>query len=248
MKPEAHFLPWYEESFGDDYLLIYRHRDYKGAAEEVHQMIEWLDLPQAAAILDLCCGTGRHSIALAEAGFQVTGLDLSKKLLQEAQLHDSEHQVRFIQGDMRSIPVTGPFDGIVNLFTSFGYFEQDAENEKVIHEMARVLAIGGKFIVDYLNPAYVIRNLIPYTARSYEETSIQEYRFIHHHAVCKTVVLTDGYTKPRRHEERVQLYGLDQFKHMFACAGLTLEQVYGDYAGSAYDKLHSARLIMVGCK
>lgn len=248
MKSKAEHIPWYKESFGEDYLLIYKHRDDKGATEEVHQMLQWLDLPEDAAILDLCCGMGRHSIVLAEAGYQVTGMDLSEELLQEARLHDASGQVCFVQGDMRSIPLAGPFDAVVNLFTSFGYFEHDVENEKVLHEVARVLAPNGKFIVDYLNPEHVIRHLIPYSKRHDQGTSIQEYRSIEQHVVCKTIVLSDGCTKPRKHEERVQLYGLEHFQAMFDQAGLILAQVYGDYRGSPYEEKHSERMIMVGHK
>lgn len=248
MSSNTEPLPWYEESFGKDYLLIYRHRDDQGAANEVHHMMQWLDLPKPAKVLDLCCGTGRHSAVLAEAGYHVTGIDLSQELLHEARLNDACGQIRYIQGDMRSIPLTGPYDAVVNLFTSFGYFEHDVENEKVVHEMARVLGHGGKFVVDYLNPGYVLRHLIPYSEREEQGTSIQEYRFIQHQAVCKTVILSDGVTRPRKHHERVQLYGLRQFQMMFQRSGLNLEQVYGDYKGTPYKEEHSERMIMIGCK
>lgn len=64
---------WYEKSFGEDYLVVYKHRDFGGARKEVERMISWLGLPPGSKVLDLCCGMGRHSLALAEAGYEVTG-------------------------------------------------------------------------------------------------------------------------------------------------------------------------------
>lgn len=66
---------------------------------------------------------------------------------------------------MRDLPLTGGFDAVVNLFTSFGYFEEDEEQVKVLREIYRMLKPGGKFVIDYLNPAYVIRHLVPHSTR-----------------------------------------------------------------------------------
>src|SRR5690606_41599411 len=85
---EVLMAEWYERSFGEDYLLVYKHRDVQGAKREVHTMISWLDLPVGAKVLDLCCGMGRHSMALVEAGYEVTGVDLSDVLLREARKND----------------------------------------------------------------------------------------------------------------------------------------------------------------
>ncbi|RAU90976.1 bifunctional 2-polyprenyl-6-hydroxyphenol methylase/3-demethylubiquinol 3-O-methyltransferase UbiG, partial [Paenibacillus sp. YN15] len=119
---------WYEESFGEDYLLVYKHRDLHGAQVEVKRMANWLRLPAGSRILDLCCGMGRHSVALADEGYRVTGLDLSKVLLAEARKLDNSGRITWVEGDMRRLPLDGPFDAVVNLFTSFGYFEEEQEN------------------------------------------------------------------------------------------------------------------------
>lgn len=121
-------MVWYEESFGSDYLMVYKHRDVQGASEEVQKMSSLLQLKKYAEVLDLCCGMGRHSMALHELGYRVTGVDLSETLLNEARKLDIDSQVYWIQGDMRNLPVTNTYDAVLNLFTSFGYFEEDAEN------------------------------------------------------------------------------------------------------------------------
>lgn len=238
---------WYERSFGRDYLLVYRHRDFQGATQEVHRMMEWLRLPASASILDLCCGMGRHALALAEAGYRVTGVDLSEVLLEEAMAHDTLGQVKFLRGDMRELPVDGPFDAVVNLFTSFGYFTDNEDNARVFQEIHRVLKPQGRFIVDFLNPSYVLQHLVPHSERVDGGTRIEERRRIENGFVKKAITLTDASGgEQREYEERVRLYELADFRNMMDEAGLVIDQVHGSYDGAAYDEEQSKRLIMVG--
>lgn len=240
---------WYERSFGRDYLVVYKHRDFQGAAQEVHQMMEWLDLPPGATVLDLCCGMGRHSLALAEAGYKVTGVDLSEVLLKEALKQDEAQAVTFLLGDMRELPVEGPFDAVVNLFTSFGYFQVDEDNGQVFHEISRVLRPGGRFIVDFLNPSYVSQHLVPESKRKDEEVTIQERRRIEDGFVKKEITLTEESSGDQRHyEEIVRLYELADFHSMIEQAGLHMDRVYGGYDGSLYDESASSRMIIVGSR
>ncbi|CAH8769294.1 class I SAM-dependent methyltransferase [Paenibacillus dendritiformis] len=238
---------WYERSFGRDYLLVYRHRDFQGATQEVHGMMEWLRLPASASILDLCCGMGRHALALAEAGYRVTGVDLSEVLLEEAMAHDTRGQVKFLRGDMRELPVDGPFDAVVNLFTSFGYFTDNEDNARVFQEIHRVLKPQGRFIVDFLNPSYVRQHLVPHSERVDGGTRIEERRRIENGFVKKAITLTDASGgEQREYEERVRLYELADFRNMMDEAGLVIDQVHGSYDGAAYDEEQSKRMIMVG--
>lgn len=240
---------WYERNFGQDYLLVYKHRDPQEAVREVHKLIEWLKLPASASVLDLCCGMGRHSLALAQLGYRVTGVDLSEVLLRAAIQHDTDHKVTFLRSDMRQLPIDGPFDAVVNLFTSFGYFANDSDNEQVFHEISRVLSPSGRFIIDFLNPAYVEQHLVPISERHDEGTTIKEYRQIEQGFVKKDITLTDDSSGEKRHyEERVKLYRLADFHAIIASAGLFIDAIYGDYDGSSYKGDASARLIMVGSR
>ncbi|ASA23850.1 class I SAM-dependent methyltransferase [Paenibacillus donghaensis] len=240
---------WYEESFGEDYLIVYKHRDFGGARREVEMMISWLKLAPGAKVLDLCCGMGRHSLALAEAGYEVTGVDLSEPLLCEARAQEGAAQVTWIRSDMRELPLDGGFDAVVNLFTSFGYFEEDEEQIKVLREIHRMLKPGGKFIIDFLNPACVIRGLVPHSVREDGDNRIDETRRIENGYVKKDIVLTSiqGGT-PRRYHERVKLYSLDTFKQMIFAAGLQLEAVHGSYEEDAYHAEDSKRMIFTGVR
>lgn len=247
---------WYEHSFGEDYLLVYKHRDTQGARREVECMIEWLELPQRAKVLDLCCGMGRHSMALAEAGFEVTGVDLSEVLLREARRNDPEQRVTWLQADMRKLPFTGGFDAVVNLFSSFGYFKEDHEHIQVLREIKRVLKPDGRFIIDYLNPSYTADHLIPESERMDEGQRIVERRMIMNGYVMKRITISQvnkiagndqGESRePREYLERIKLYTAEQFTDMLGEAGLALERIYGSHAGESYDPMLSPRMILLG--
>lgn len=239
---------WFEESFGQDYLLVYKHRDFQGARHEVQRMVGWLGLEPGAEVLDLCCGMGRHSLALAEQGYQVTGMDLSQVLLNEAIKKDESSHVRWIRGDMREVPLDCQFDAVVNLFTSFGYFDEEQDNLKVIGEIARLLKPDGCFLMDYLNGGYVKKNLIPYSERMEENIRIKEKRVIEDSFVRKTIHLEEPGRTDRTYREQVRLYSLEDFQNMFNQAGLALDHVYGNYEAGPYEAEISPRLIMIGRK
>lgn len=240
---------WYELSFGEDYLLVYKHRDAQGAKREVQRMIRWLKLDPGAKVLDLCCGMGRHSLALAEAGYKVTGVDLSEVLLREAKRLDSEGRVTWGQADMRRLPLQpGEFDAVVNLFTSFGYFREDAEQIKVLQEAARVLKPGGRFLLDFLNPAYTAAHLVPNSEREDEGQRIVERRRIEDGYVFKDIIILTPGGEPRHYIERIKLYGLNDFQGMLKEAGLELQNVHGNYDEELYDPDTSRRMILVGVR
>ncbi|TMV52968.1 methyltransferase domain-containing protein [Paenibacillus mesophilus] len=241
-------MGWYEESFGSDYLIVYKHRDTAGAYDEVKTMIGWLGLPAGAEVLDLCCGMGRHSMALADFGYSVTGVDLSEVLLAEARKRDEDGRVEWLQGDMRSIPADGPFDAVVNLFTSFGYFASDAENEKVIREIARVLKPEGRFIVDFLNAPYVEAHLVPQTVRREGGWLIEERRTVEEGFISKSIAIREPGKPERQYTEQVKCYGLDHFKAMMTGAKLRIDGVFGGYDGRSYERKSSPRLILTGTK
>ena len=239
---------WYEKSFGEDYLLVYKHRDFSGAQQEVKAMMDWLALPAGSTVLDLCCGMGRHSLALTEFGYDVTGVDLSEVLLASARQFDSEQSVQWLRGDMRDVPLQREFDAVVNLFTSFGYFDADEQNQKVLHEIDRLLKPNGKFLIDFLNPGYVKRTLVPHSTRHDEEHVIQEYRTIEAGFVKKQIVIQQDNEPARRYSEQVRLYDKQDFERMLSKTALHIDHVYGGYDGSPYDEQSSLRLIMTGTK
>ncbi|TDF97590.1 class I SAM-dependent methyltransferase [Paenibacillus piri] len=238
---------WYKKSFGDDYLLVYRHRNMEGAYNEVKKMIEWLRLPAGAEVLDLCCGMGRHSMALTDFGYKVTGVDLSDVLLREAKRLDTEGKVRWLQGDMRQVPLDGTYDAVVNLFTSFGYFDEDEENERVLREVSRLLTPEqGQFIIDFLNPGQVAAHLVPFSSRVEGGCTIEESRKIEDGFVRKTIVIREAELPDRTYSEQVKLFSREAFISMLDRAGLETLHVYGGYDASSYNQAESKRMIFVG--
>jgi SAM-dependent methyltransferase len=240
---------WYEQSFGKDYLLIYNHRKRQDAAEEIAKMIVWLNLPSQSKVLDLCCGTGRHAIALADAGYRVTGVDLSAELLQEARAADMDNRIRWIESDMRNLPFkesTERFDAVLNLFTSIGYFEEDSEHLKVLEQVRLALKPEGRFIIDYLNVRHTIDRLVPRSEKIIEGNVITETRQVQAGFVMKSIVIQKTGRPLRYYKERVKLYTLEAFSEMLAQSGLFIDAVYGNYDGSTYDEQQSPRMIMVG--
>ncbi|MDQ0339780.1 ubiquinone/menaquinone biosynthesis C-methylase UbiE [Caldalkalibacillus uzonensis] len=237
--------PWYVQSFKQDYLKIYAHRNDEAAEREVNQIVNLLDMEKGSAVLDLCCGQGRHSRALARRGFQVTGLDLSSVLLAEAEKRSAEYNIRYVQGDVRKIPFEHEFDYILNLFTSFGYFEKWDDNLSVFRGIRRALQTNGQFLIDFLNPEYVKHNLKPYTEREAGQLHIIERRQIQGKQVVKTIEVREG-EEARHYKEQVQLFTYEEMAAMLKEAGLEVTKVYGSLERQAYDPVRSPRMIIIG--
>src|SRR5215211_3125925 len=149
MPPTRRSTEWWKSYFDDQYLLEYEplfslERD----RHEVARLLDVMGLPSGAKLLDVPCGQGRHAHLLAEAGFNVDGLDYSPDLLALARRRGTGKALRYTRGDMRKLPRrwSGRFDAVLNLFTSFGFFAEPADDARVLAEFARVLAPGGVLI------------------------------------------------------------------------------------------------------
>ena len=237
--------PWYKESFGEDYLLVYKHRSQEEADQQITQILPLLNLKRTDRILDLCCGTGRHAIALAKSGYEVTGLDLSNVLLSYAHRNSGDLSVQFIQGDMRTLPFADrSFDVVLNLFTSFGYFVKDDENKKVLQEISRVLVPGGRFLIDFLNRGYVRKHFQPFTERKVNGVTIREERSLEDDYVKKKITIIEGASE-RIYYERVRMYKLEEMPTMIERSGLTVDRVLGGYDGTAHSE-DASRMMFFG--
>lgn len=244
-------MEWYEKWFGEEYKLLYPHRNEAEAKQQVNFLLRQIDLPKGSKILDLCCGCGRHSVELKLRGYDVIGLDLSVDLLEMACSRASECNldINFIRCDMREIPYKNQFDLIVNFFTSFGYFMDDRENYKVLLSISKALKSNGKFLIDYMNPDHVMKNIVekdeknlPHGLKALQERWID----ITANRINKKIILVkDG--EERIFNESVRMYNLGEMKEMLLKAGLNLKSVYGDFTGSEYNS-DSPRMVLIGEK
>mgnify|MGYP000957610033 CR=1 FL=1 len=242
-------MSWFKEWFNDpDYLILYQHRD-ETEAEELIQLLEKQGyLKPKSEVLDLACGNGRHSFQLALRNHSVTGLDLSDTLLHIAESTSKKNSipVKFVRGDMRSFNFPAQFDVILNLFTSFGYFETDEENVKVISNVFSSLKQGGFFVLDYLNSEYLLDNIEPETVSEINELIIIQRRKILKNRVIKDIqIKKNGYQKNYR--EEVTLYSKADITAFFQTAGFTIVDLFGNYNGESF-KSSSPRLILIGKK
>ncbi len=246
--------PWYESFFGRDYLDVYDYQFTQERAEsETSFAIRALALQPGEQVLDLCCGQGRHAVLLAKHGCVVTALDLNADYLDLAQAAAREAGVTLetVPADMREIPSAGRFDAVVNMFSSFGYLESEAEDAKVLAAIVRALKPGGRVLLDLLNRDWVVANYE--TEDSHTDAGgtlyLEHRRFdleTSRNHVSFTVVTPAG----QRREvggHHIRLYTLREMRGALDAAGLVYEGVYGGFAGETYS-IDTRRMIIVARK
>jgi len=227
--------PWYVAAFGEDYPAVYPHRDLASARREVTHLME---AGVEGRVLDLCCGLGRHSLALLEAGVDVLGVDLSPELLARAADLPGGARLagRLLRADARAVPcMDQAFDGVVNLFSSFGYFGERGD-EGVLDEVARLVRPGGYVVLDLMNPARIRASLVPSSSREVEGGVLEERRALEEggRRVTKQVRLIAPDGGERRWREDVRMYEPEELAAMTSARGLRVTRVEGDFDGSAF--------------
>ena len=231
---------WFEEWFGEDYLHIYQHRDETEAERAIELIATNLAGRQIDTVLDLACGAGRHTRVLRERWWTV-GLDLSLALLRLARRESLE--APYVRADMRELPFADEsFDLVVNLFTSFGYFEDDSEHVRVLACVSAAMKRGGTLVIDFLNASQVRRDLVPYDERVENGITIEQRRAISPDGrfVEKTITLPE---RGKEYIERVRLLSPRDLRVMLVSAGFAVTKVFGDYAGTDW-KEDSPRTIL----
>ena len=239
---------WFKKWFSNKlYLKIYQHRDDIDAKHLIDLIQRTVPTYSREKILDLACGAGRHSFELARRGFDVTGIDLSSFLIKEARkitrsAPEQGLKLNFEIKDMRSFDFHSKFDLIVNLFTSFGYFENDEENFSVIEHVWKSLKTSGYFVLDFLNPVYLTKNLVKRSINKYENMHITQSRKIENGFVEKKIKITDG-NETSEYFERLRLYNDKDLSQMFKRSGFKIIKRAGDYYGNKFSENSSNRLI-----
>ena len=244
---------WYRSFFGKDYLDVYGHLLTRDRSEaEAEFVIRALGLKPGDRILDLCCGTGRHAVLLARAGLEVTGLDMSEEYLALARsaAREAGVKVRLVCGDMREIPFSGEFDAAVNMFTAFGYFDDEADDQRVIDGAAAALKPGGRLLLDLLNRDWVAANYVRSESREGEDGTIYQERRDFDPVVGRNHVeftITSPNGSERQTSHHIRLYVATEISSMLDRAGLIVERSYGGYDGSRLT-VETRRMILVARK
>jgi SAM-dependent methyltransferase len=245
-----HTVPeWWQTYFDAQYLLEYEplfrlERDRR----EVARLMEVLGAPSGARVLDVPCGQGRHTHLLAEAGFDVDGLDYSADLLAVARRRGTSSQLRYTRGDMRRLPArwTGRFDVVLNLFTSFGFFTDPADDRQVVAEFARVLVPGGTLVWHGGNRDGVMARFL---ARDWWRTTdgtlvAQERRFDALSGVLTVSSVWSGPAARGAREHRIRLYTPTRLAELCAEVGLIVEQAYDGFTPLAVTRRSSEMLLV----
>ncbi|MFA3783226.1 class I SAM-dependent methyltransferase [Melioribacteraceae bacterium 4301-Me] len=238
---------WYKSWFNSPfYLTVYNHRDTHDAEKLLDLILRYINPNSELKVLDTACGAGRHAIYLAEKGFDVYGFDLSKTLLLEAikKAELGNINVKFLLTDIRAACFKIKFDIILNLFTSFGYFENDNENFRFFIKAKSFLAKEGVLIIDYFNPKYLKKNLIDYSEKNINSIIIKEKRYFQGERVNKSIEIISE--KNTYHfEESVALYNYDYLKRKFEEMGYKIVKQWGNYDGDSFNEEVSERIILV---
>jgi SAM-dependent methyltransferase len=234
-------LPWYDDFFREDYA---RFDDHPETGLEVEFLSEILK--PGGAILDLGCGAGRHAARLSEAGYLVVGLDRSEVMLTCAVARGPGGY--FIRGDSRNLPVRDSvLDGVISMFSSIGYFEDESANYRTFAEMARVLKPGGRLVIETVNLPFLIRHAPPQTWFDQGGLHVMEERW-YDPVTCRSevdVIVVDDAGATRNYHHSIRLYGAAELAMLLASVGIDTLDVFGDFERGDLD-VNAPRMILVG--
>ncbi|MCI0474109.1 MAG: methyltransferase domain-containing protein [Ignavibacteria bacterium] len=237
---------WYKIWFSNkNYPELYGHRDENEARDLINLIQRSVPVPTDSKVLDVCCGAGRHSIELARRGYDVTGFDLSAYLIGQAKkelsrTNENGVKVKFLIRDMMDFNFKNKFDLAINIFSSFGYFEKDAENFKVFNNIRSSLKSGGYFVFDFLNEAYTRKNLVPYSEDFINGKKFVQKRYIKDGFVCKDIIIGK-----EKYSEKIRLFSPLEITRALISVGFEIGANFGDYYGSRFAGNKSKRLIIV---
>ena len=245
--------PWHEDdSFWETWSpMMFNPERLKLTPMEADGVIELVKPGPEAAVLDLGCGPGRITLELARRGFRMTGVDRTARYLATARKGAEEEglDVELVQGDMREFVRREAFDAVISLFTTFGYFEDPADDRRVVENVYKSLKPGGVFLIDMHGKETLSRI---FQERTFNRPSpdvimLEERRVTRNWSWMESrwILIKDG----ERHETLVshRLYAATEIAAMLEAAGFAGVDVYGNLQGGPYDQT-ARRLVVVGRK
>lgn len=247
MKESDKNKDWFAEWFDTPYYhLLYKHRNFDEAALFISNLLNYLQPDKKAVLLDACCGKGRHALYMNKAGFSVDAFDLSENNIRLAQQNQTA-TLHFYKNDIRTPLFLNKYDVVFNLFTSFGYFENEADNISAIKALSDSIKPEGVLVMDFLNAHKTIDNMVEKEQKKVGELTFNIKRKVKNGFIVKQISFEDNGRK-FKFEERVKALYENDFKKYFNLAGLKLFKTAGDYNLNDFNKTTSDRLILFAKK
>ena len=238
-------MDWFKAWFNTPYYhTLYKNRDNSEAKAFIEKIIDYLHLEKGAKVMDLACGKGRHSITLNENGLDVIGLDLSDESIAYAKKFENK-KLAFDVHDMREIYKADYFDVIFNLFTSFGYFDDEQDNFKVFDAVKKQLKANGTFVFDYLNAEKIVANLIPYEEKEIDGIIFKISKSVSENQFIKKVIDFYADEQDWHFEEYVKILYKKDFENLIEQADFKVKTIFGNYKLEPFDPVNSDRLILI---
>lgn len=243
MENKEWFAEWFDSPF---YHRLYSNRDDNEAKRFVEHLVNHLDLQPGQHVLDLACGKGRHSITLNACGLNVVGADLAPNSIASAAEHSNE-TLSFVVHDMREVIPGKHFDVVMNLFTSFGYFDSTDDNKRVLNSIHNMLNPNGLLVIDFMNAIRVINTLVTEEIKEVEGTTFHISRRYDGTHIFKDIEFSDS-GQSFHYTERVQAITNQDFSALLEACGFELIRTFGDFDLNPFVAESSDRLILIARK
>jgi SAM-dependent methyltransferase len=230
--------------------ILFNQKRQSNAKVEVEKLVSLLKIRKNDRILDLCCGTGRHSLELAGKGYDVVGVDRTPSFIEKAKQNAKKDnlEVEFVVGDMREFCRPDSFNVVMNLFGSFGYFEDPDENRQVVKNVHKSMCTGGRFLIETAGKEILARG---FQERDWSEDGdtlvLAERKPTQNWSRIKSrwIVLKGG--QRFEHTVSVRSYSALELSSLLSDCGFAKVDVFGDLEGIDYD-LEAKRLVVIGTK
>jgi SAM-dependent methyltransferase len=237
------FIDWFNSPY---YHLLYKHRDQLEASAFIDNLLINLQPKESHRFLDLACGNGRHANYIASKNYHIIGVDLSPENILTAQSHQVNDASFFVH-DMRNYFRSNYFDFVLNLFTSFAYFDSEHDEIRAMQMAANALKKKGTLIIDFFNAERLSHCIVPIEEKAIGEVKFTIRKKIENGYILKNININDQ-GKELIFQEKVRLLNQQAFENLFEKSGLQLIETFGDYQMQSYHPMHSDRLILKAVK
>lgn len=239
MAKKEWFRVWFNTPY---YHILYKNRNFEEAEFFIKNLVSHLQLKQNSYILDLACGKGRHAFFLNKLGYKVLGVDLSEQSIQYAKQFENS-KLEFAIQDMRE-PLYKKFDAIFNLFTSFGFFEEDSEDIKILKNIKEGLNKNGVAVIDFMNAEKVKNHLVIKETKVVDTITFNIKRYINGMFIVKEIsFFADG--EHHIYYEKVKALSLETIHAYLKKVGFRIKHTFGNYQLEEFNKATSDRLILI---